>query len=391
VKECYYYLDSTPTHSYMKALYKYPQAEFPYARLVEENRRRGKLDPEFRADRHGVFDDGRYFDVFVEYAKAEPDDILIRITVANRSRGAAALHLLPTLWFRTRGSGGASMRDAGYAQVFGRWGMRRFRPITSPSARISSSPAPVRTGPSRAGCSPKTKPTRGSCSGWTPGRHMSKTRSMSTWSTADRAVSPRPIGTKGGRPVSAGRPGGGRSGHSPPARGRRRVTACRPRRGVRPDLPRPTARGGRILRGPAATRHGGAGARHRAARVCGACCGASSFYHYIVRDWIEAIRSSPRHPRPGTAGRNADWPHLYNRDVISMPDKWEYPWYAAWDLAFHMIPFAEIDPEYAKQQLVLFLREWYMHPNGQLPAYEFNFGDCEPPRARLGPAGACTR
>src|SRR5438445_92315 len=248
VKECYFYLDATPTHSYLKALYKYPQRAYPYAWLVEENRRRGKNDAEFELVDTGVFDEGRYFDVTAEYAKASPEDILVRVTIANRGPDAAPLHVLPTLWFRNTWSWGRT--GEGY------W----------PKARLA-----------RAG-------------------------------------------------------------------------------------------EGTIV------------AEHAIVRQAYASLlWSKKFYHYVVKDWLEGDPAQLPPPPSRRQGRNHDWPHLYNRDVISMPEGWEYPWYAAWDLAFHMIPFARIDPSFAKEQLVLFTREWYMHPSGQLPAYEWAFSDVNPP------------
>ena len=379
VKECYFYLDSTPTHSYMKALYKYPQAEFPYARLVEENHRRSKLAPEFELADTGVFDDDRYFDVFAEYAKADPDDILIRITVANRSRDAAILHLLPTLWYRNTWI----------------WGCKHEGCWIKPSIRatgdtvVQADHVTFGTHVLVAGSGPDGTPPR-----WLFTENETNTRRLfgtDTWTPYvkdafhdylihDRsdAVNPHRVGTKVAAHYRLEVPSGGvvtiplrlaalRS--SPGASAGKefdRVFQDRLREADEFYADRLPPRMTPEERGVVRQAHAG-------------LLWSKQFYHYIVRDWLEGDPQQPPPPPARTAGRNADWPHLYNRDVISMPDKWEYPWYAAWDLAFHMIPFAEIDPDYAKQQLVLFLREWYMHPNGQLPAYEFNCGDVNPP------------
>jgi hypothetical protein len=379
VKECYFYLDSTPTHSYMKALYKYPQAEFPYARLVEENRRRGKLDPEFELTDTGVFDGDRYFDVFAEYAKADPDDILIRITVANRGRDAATLHLLPTLWYRNTWIWGCKHE--------GCWIRPTIRAVGD--AAIQADHVSFGTHVLVAGSGPDGVLPR-----WLFTENETNTRKLfgtDTWTPYAKdafheylvrgrteAVSPRPIGTKAAALYRLDVPAEGEV----VIRLRLAANTASPHAGLGEEFDRiirdrlceaDAFYADRLPRGMTEEE------RRIARQGYAGLLWGKQFYHYIVRDWIEGDPEQPPPPPARTAGRNADWPHLYNRDVISMPDKWEYPWYAAWDLAFHMIPFAEIDPEYAKQQLVLFLREWYMHPNGQLPAYEFNFGDVNPP------------
>jgi hypothetical protein len=376
VKEHYFYLDSTPTHSYMKALYKYPQRAFPYAQLVEENRRRGKTEPEFEISDSGAFDGDRYFDVFAEYAKAAPDDILIRITVANRADEAAPLHLLPTLWFRNTWSWGRSGEgywprpslrldghDGGGAIVADHVSLGRFLLAAdgdpewlfteneSNSERLWN--APNRT--------PFVKDAFHAFV--VDGRNGS--------------VNPALEGTKAAALYRLVVPAGG-------------MATVKLRLASQEEFSRTPVQNfeqlfkTRIAEADAfytanERRPLGGEERRVTRQAYAGLLWSKQFFHYDVRTWLEGDPAQPPPPEPRKRGRNADWKHLYNRDVISMPDKWEYPWYAAWDLAFHMIPFAQIDPHFAQDQLLLLLREWYMHPNGQIPAYEFAFGDVNPP------------
>jgi len=382
VKEHYFYLDSTPTHSYMKALYKYPIAEFPYARLVEEARRRTREQGEFELADTGVFDDNRYFDVQVEYAKASPDDILIRITITNRSREAAGLTVLPTLWYRNTWTWQNPHDDCtcrpslaaapdGKAilaehETLGRWRLA-FAPL----------------GPKTA--SPELLFTE------------NETNFQRLWGTANPspyvkdafheyivharrdAVNPACRGTKAALVYRLELPPGSSS-------------TLRLRLAPDSELPqRPfdhasfddvfSARIAEADRFYAARmpRSMPADDCLVARQAYAGLLWSKQFYYYVVEDWLKGDPTQPPPPEERKRGRNHDWLHLFNRDVISMPDKWEYPWYAAWDLAFHMIAAAQIDPHFAKEQLLLFLREWYMHPNGQLPAYEFAFSDVNPP------------
>jgi hypothetical protein len=379
VKECYFYLDSTPTHSYMKALYKYPQAEFPYARLVEENRRRGKQDPEFELGDAGVFDGDRYFDVFAEYAKAEPDDMLIRITVGNRSREAATLHLLPTLWYRNTWTWGCRHE--------GCWIKPRIEAAgdaTLQTDHVDFGRHAFLAGPGPDGTPPQWLFTENETNTrrlfgtdhWTP--YVKDAFHEYLVHGRTDAVNPKPIGTKVAALYRLDVPAGGEVS----IRLRLAARDLSPRSDVGEEFERIFRERLREADGFYAERlpEGLTEDERRVVRQAYAgLLWGKQFYHYIVRDWLDGDPQQPPPPARRASGRNADWPHLYNRDVISMPDKWEYPWYAAWDLAFHMIPFARIDPDFAKQQLVLFLREWYMHPNGQLPAYEFDFRDVNPP------------
>lgn len=379
VKECYFYLDSTPTHSYMRALYKYPQAAFPYALLVEENRRRGRQEPEFDLLDTGIFDTQAYFDVFVEYAKAAPNDILISITVANRGAAAAALHLLPTLWFRNTWSWGRSgegywprprLSQAGATTVLAEHAsLGRFYCEAEP---LSGSAAPLclftenETNAERLFGFPNASP------------YVKDAFHAYVVHGQRAAVNPAGHGTKAAFYYRADIPA-------------RSAVHFRLRLYAEGEAP-PVVFGPDFERVLAERRHeadcfyaihmpAGLGPEERRVmrQAYAGLLWTKQFFHYVVKDWLEGDPLQPPPPASRWHGRNHDWLHLFNRDVISMPDKWEYPWYAAWDLAFHMLPFACIDPDFAKQQLILLLREWYMHPNGQLPAYEFAFSDVNPP------------
>ncbi len=385
VKEHYFYLDSTPTHSYMKALYKYPQCEFPYARLVEENHRRGRTEPEYELADTGAFDESRYFDVQTEYAKAGENDLLIRIAITNRGPDEASFHLLPTLWLRNTWA----------------WGTQEEGAETKGQVELSPSIAKATFSRVRARQS-SLGTYEFSCdhtSGYPDPDLLfteNDTNTQLLFSTPNvqpyvkdafhnrvvhnqtGAVNPDMVGTK----AAAWYQCSIKPGHSRIVRLRLRQESQSPREPFGPEFEATfsarrreadefyTAKGLSTL--PAAE-------QPVSRQAIAGLLWSKQFYHYVVHSWIKGDPSQPKPPRQRKSGRNADWRHLFNRDVISMPDKWEYPWYAAWDLAFHMIPFAAIDPHFAKEQLLLLLREWYMHPNGQLPAYEFAFGDVNPP------------
>ena len=379
VKECYYYLDSTPTHSYMKALYKYPQAEYPYGRLVEEARRRGRADPEFELEHTGVFDGGRYFDVVAEYAKASPDDILIRLTVSNRGLEEAPLHLLPTLWFRNTWSWGRS--GEGY------WpkpslrvtndGTIEARHQTLEAMRLSVEAAGEARPPELLFTDNETNGGRlFGVAGDNPYVKDAFHRYVIEGDTG--AVNRRRTGTRAAAHYRLQVPAGGTIAL--------RLRLCQvddaPERPFGASFDRLFER--RLAEADAfyaARLPAGLPAEERRVirQADAGLLWSKQFFHYVVNDWLEGDPAQPVPSDNRRRGRNSDWPHLFNRDIISMPDKWEYPWYAAWDLAFHMIPFARLDPQFAKDQLVLMLREWYMHPNGQIPAYEFAFSDVNPP------------
>ncbi len=376
VKELYYYLDSTPTHSYMRMLYKYPQREFPYAALLDENRRRTRKDLEFELWDTGAFEGGRYFDVFVEYAKASPDDLLVRVEAFNRGPDPAPLDLLPTLWFRNTWS----------------WNGDRERPSLRAEGRgVDGAPARVRARHPTLGeyvlhCegAPELLFTENDTNaarlfGAPNGVHHVKDAFHEYVVNGRReAVNPDRIGTRCAARYRATVPGQGSV-----------TVRLRLRRGGIEDV---NAVGADFDEVFAARRReadefydaiapAGLSADERSVQrqAFAGMLWSKQFYHYVVRDWLAG---DPAQPKPGESrrrGRNADWGHLHSADVLSMPDKWEYPWFAAWDLAFHCVPLAMVDPDFAKEQLLLLLREWYMHPNGQIAAYEWAFGDVNPP------------
>ncbi|MBA3938789.1 MAG: glucosidase [Planctomycetes bacterium] len=401
-KECWWYQDATPTHSYCRGLYRYPLGAFPYAQLRRENKARGRSQAEYELEDTGAFDENRFVDLTVEYAKAGPEDICIRLTVANRSAASATIHLLPTLWFRNSWSWGAgdearaarprlwlagdgsvasshdtlgamecaaapasdgtrpqwlfTENDTNQAQLFGAdnatpYVKDAFHRYVVDGERAAVNPA--RTGTKAAALYRLEIPARGEVvvtvrlrraaspptthAGAHPGKAAVK-------ATAKAAVTPLPwFGAEFAHVLST-----------------RLAEADAFYAALSPGDPH--SEGRRVIR-----------------QAYAGLLWSKQFYHYVVRDWLDGDPLQPAPPAGRKHGRNADWPHLFNRDVISMPDKWEYPWYAAWDLAFHTIPLARVDPQFAKDQLILFLREWYMHPNGQLPAYEFALGDVNPP------------
>ena len=375
VKEYYFYLDSTPTHSYMKCLYKYPQAAFPYRRLVEENARRGRPQPEYELLDTGVFDGDRYFDITVEYAKGGVDDLLIRVTAVNRGPEAAELHLLPTLWFRNTWSwdvGAARPQLQAPASTRGQ-AVIAARHQTLGARWLHAEGAPELLFTENETNVPRlfSVPARST--------YVKDGIGERVVAGKEDTVNPAHVGTKAAAWYRASVPAGGQIAL------RLRLTDADPARAGAPfgldfeeifsrrvrdadefyDLviPRTLSADGRLVM----------------RQALAGMLWSRQFYHYDIKRWLAGDPTQPP-PAPGRRrGRNREWTHLYNEDVVSMPDKWEYPWYAAWDLAFHMIPMALVDPEFAKAQLVLFLREWYMHPNGQIPAYEWAFGDVNPP------------
>ena len=376
VKEYYFYLDSTPTHSYMKYLYKYPQSEFPYACLVEENRRRGKRDLEFELINTGVFDEDRYFDVFVEYAKGSPDDILIRIDAINRGPEAAELHLLPTLWFRNTWSWSAEPQRP--------W-LRRGEPI---EGIISIEVHHSYYGNRWLYCEGNPEPLF--TENETNNRRLFGTDNASSH-VKDGINDYIVHGSK--EAVNAEGSGTKAAGHYRLKIGPGQSTVLKLRltdkemasAAARPfsasfdltfDERRREADEFYATVTPASLTSDPKNVMRQA--IAGMLW-SKQFYHYVVKQWLEGDPHNPPPPEERKNGRNHEWTHMHNGDVISMPDKWEYPWYAAWDLAFHCIPLALVDPDFAKEQLILMLREWYMHPNGQIPAYEWAFGDVNPP------------
>jgi hypothetical protein len=362
-KEYWWYVDSTPTHSWMRWRYMYPQAEFPYDRLLRENRARGKLDPEFELVDTGVFDDERYWEITTDYAKSSPEELLIRISVRNVGPDSAQLEVLPTLWFRNTWSWhpetprpSIALDDGGLVAEHAELGRRVLSPSDSPDALFCEN----ETNTQRLFGVPSPTP-------------FPKDGINDHVTTGAATVNPDRRGTKA-------------AFHYRLEVGPGQSTAIElrlaPDGGLAQDFDDVMqARAGEAEEFYAELTPAGA-STDEALVLRQALAGmlwSKQFYHYDVRDWLEGDPAGPRPPDARRAGRNCEWTHLNNRDVISMPDKWEYPWYAAWDLAFHCVALAHVDPEFAKSQLILLCREWYMHPNGQLPAYEWSFGDVNPP------------
>ncbi len=372
-KEEWYYVDNTPTHAYMKGLYKYPQAAFPYERLRAENRRRSKQEPEYELVDTGVFAEQRYFDVQVEYAKAAPEVILIRIQVTNHGPDAAAVHVLPTLWFRNTWSWGRT--GEGYP-ARPHLEQRSATSVAAEHATLGNFTLHSEGPANWLFCENESN---GTALWGKP--HDDRGRKDAFHQRVVHGRADAVNDTQRGTKVAAWErlelaPGETRTlrlvlsnASEAPAFGAEfdRVFAER--------ISEADAFWGSLCppQATAAER-----AVHR--QACAGLLWTKQYYGYVVQAWLDGDPSQPAPPPARKRARNADWArHLYNRDVISMPDKWEYPWYAAWDLAFHMIPFARFDADFAKQQLELFLREWYLHPNGQLPAYEWNLSDVNPP------------
>jgi hypothetical protein len=373
VKDYYFYLDSTPTHSYMKFLYKYPQATFPYVKLLEENRRRGRGNAEYELIDTGVFDDNRYFDVVVEYAKESPEDILIRIQVTNHGPEPAELTVLPTLWFRNTWS----------------WGLDARRPrMHEGEAAEGASLVELNHeyyGKRRLLCD--RRPTLLFTENETNTRRLYKDEEGARYvkdSFHDyviqgdkEAVNPHKIGSKAAAHYAfLLAPGASDQIH---LHFTHQKDATSLSRHSIDDTFRSRIQEANEFYDRLAPSELSEDARRVQRQAFAGLLWSKQFYHYEIRRWLKGDPSMPEPPPERLNGRNADWMHLYNADVISMPDKWEYPWYAAWDLAFHCIPLALVDSTFAKEQLVLTLREWYMHPNGQIPAYEWAFGDVNPP------------
>jgi hypothetical protein len=368
VKEQYYYLDSTPTHSYMRMLYKYPQAAFPYEQLRQENARRTRHDPEFELLDTGIFAENRYFDVFIEYAKAGPDDLLIQITAHNRGPEAAPLHLLPQVWFRNTWA----------------WGYEDYRPIMrTPHAgvvqllhqQLGDYQLYCDQQPALLFCDNDTNTGRLYGDEPQPNKYFKDGINDHVVAGRASAVNPTQHGTKAAAhyTLHIG------AGESQTVRVRlskavsavpfvdfdqvitqRRHEADAFYATLQADLPT-------------------ADARNVQRQAFAGMLWSKQYYYYDMAQWLDGDPNFVAPPSERRQGRNHDWRHLYNADIISMPDKWEYPWYAAWDLAFHCIPLAVVDAEFAKNQLRLLTRDWYMHPNGQLPAYEWNLSDVNPP------------
>jgi hypothetical protein len=367
VKEYYFYVDSTPTHSYMKHLYKYAQAEYPYSRLIEESSRRGRRDLEFELVNTGIFDEDRYFDVETEYAKADVEDILIRITITNRGPDPAEIHVLPTIWSRNTWSWGLDNNkpelrkmDSGIELDHSAYGKRYLYAEGSPELLFTENETNTRR-----------------LYGHENGIRYVKDGINEYITRGDKnAINPQQRGTKAaahyplnllpGETITLQLRFTNKQTEKPFGTGFEKIFSSRKKEAdefygkvIPDDL---SEDGKRVMR-----------------QAFAGMLWSKQFYGYEIDRWLKGDPALPAPPSERLNGRNKEWTHLYNDDIISMPDKWEYPWYAAWDLAFHCIPLALIDSDFAKEQLLLFTREWYMHPNGQLPAYEWAFGDVNPP------------
>jgi len=374
VKEYYFYLDSTPTHSYMKYLYKYPQAPFPYSQLIDENRSRGKGASEFELIDTGVFDENRYFDVVVEYAKADVEDILIRITATNFGPEDATLNLLPTIWFRNTWSWDREVPKPNLKLV-------QTEPAVGDLARSAIELNEPELG--RRWFQYEGEPEVLFTENETNAERVFNATNTSPYvkdginnyvvNGVREAVNPKAEGTKAAANYSLTI----KSGQSASIR-LRLSTAPKPFTDFDTTFAQRINEADEFF-DTVIPANLSDDAKLVMRQSFAGLLWSKQFYHYVVEDWLNGDPTPPKPPAERLKGRNHEWKHLYNADVISMPDKWEYPWYAAWDLAFHCIPLALVDSDFAKEQLVLMLREWYMHPNGQLPAYEWAFGDVNPP------------
>ena len=380
VKEQYFYLDATPTHSYAKFLYKYPQVEFPYQKLIDENRSRDKSQAEFELLDTGIFDENKYFDCFVEYAKTNPEDVFIKIEIFNRGAESAAIHVLPQLWFRNRWSwNGDPAEKPQLKQIAGEnklpaveavgvyFGKRYLYCENAGEILFTENDTnnqQLYNQPNDSGF------TKDGISEYVVNQNQA-------------AVNPEKTGTKAAAHYRL------EIGAGDSATIRLRLTdkefsgkAAQSPKNIFKDFDKifelrktETDEFYALIIPPDLSGE----AKNVMRQSLAGMLWSKQYYHYEIGKWLNGDDNQPVPPEQRKSGRNAEWTHLFNADVISMPDKWEYPWYAAWDLAFHSIPLALVDADYAKEQLLLMLREWYMHPNGQLPAYEWALGDVNPP------------
>ncbi|HEY8401321.1 MAG TPA: glucosidase [Cytophagaceae bacterium] len=366
-KEYWYYLDNTPTHSYMKMLYKYPQNEFPYSKLVHENQRRSRFDPEYELVDTGIFSNNQYFDIFVEYAKADTEDILIKITVQNRNKDKAFLNVLPTVWFRNTWS----------------WNPKEVKPSMKAIAENAIKIQHPKLGQYYLYCDGDTQllfcdnetnyqrlynvnnPTRYCKDGINEFIVHSNAGAINLEEQGTKAAANYYIAVEGESEEVI----------------RLRLTSSsmdmpfsnfyslfRERKLEADEFYKEIQQG-----------NDDEDLKNIQRQAFAGMLWGKQFYYFNVAQWLDGDPGQCPPPEERKHGRNSHWRHLDNADIISMPDKWEYPWYAAWDSAFHCVPLARIDVDFAKDQLLLFLKEWYMHPNGQIPAYEWNFGDVNPP------------
>ena len=379
VKEYYFYLDSTPTHSYMKYLYKYPQRAFPYVDLIETNRARSRLEPEYELLDTGIFDDDRYFDVFIEYAKASAEDILIRVTAANRGPDAAPLHLLPTLWFRNVWSSLAETPRPELQRIDGPAGSAAvhasclklddlylyaagdptllFTHNESNEERLYGRPNAtpyVKDSFHRAVVNGEEGAVNPELTGTKAAAHYTLTISPGESATVQLRLTraaPTELAGDGAAPFGDA------------------FDACFDERLAEADAFYAAITPDRLS----------ADAKAVMRQALAGMMWSKQYYYYDLDLWLDEQNAHPWKPNGNRSVRNRQWVHMVNADVISMPDKWEYPWYAAWDLAFHTIALTMVDADFAKEQLELFLSERFLHPGGQIPAYEWNFSDVNPP------------
>ncbi len=386
-KELYYYLDATPTHSYSKALYKYPQAAYPYDQLKFENAIRDRNVPEYELLDTGVLDEDRYFDVQVEYAKGSPNDLLVRVTVSNRGPEMASIQVLPKLWFRNTWIWGCEHEGCTLKPTMQKVSVSKvaLQHETLGDFVLRANKASDGVKPEFLFCENETN-TQFLYGKEQHTPYVKDGINRYFINNDKAAVNPEKHGTVCAAHYALTL----EPGESKTVELRLYAQDEAPRYAFGKRFDDVFAK--RILEADTyyekiAAQGNGRGLtkelkedRNVVQRQAYAgLIWTKQFYHYSVRDWLQGDEEIAKAPAARHFGRNSDWTHLFNKEIISMPDKWEYPWYAAWDLAFHMVPFADVDPDFAKRQLILFLREWYMHPNGQMPAYEWALGDVNPP------------
>lgn len=380
VKEYYFYLDNTPSHSYMKYLYKYPQKAFPYWQLEHENKKRGLKDQEFELIETGIFEDNKYFDITVKYSKKSDEDILVSIQITNRGNETATIHTLPTLWFRNTWSWGYdvekpllkiyeqtekySIIEAQQPDLGKRW---LYCARTESSSNLPLLFTENETNHQRLSCQPEKNQSP----------YVKDAFHKYVVEGKDNLVNPNKMGTKF-------------AAHYTLEIGAGETKEIQLRLCDNPDLENPFGETFdetfKIRKQEADEFYQRISPHEKSSELENierqAFAGMlwnKQYYHYVIDTWLEGDPAQPEPPEQRKEGKNSDWIHLHTDDVISMPDKWEYPYFAAWDLAFHMIPLAVIDPDFAKKQLERLTREWYMHPNGQMPAYEWDFSGVNPP------------
>ncbi|MFC0262257.1 MGH1-like glycoside hydrolase domain-containing protein [Fontibacter flavus] len=367
VKELYYYLDSTPTHSYMKMLYKYPQQEFPYKDLLEENRKRTKNDPEYEILDTGIFDNDAYFDIFIEYAKNDFEDIIGKATIHNRGEEDAEIWVIPTIWFRKIWFTGHEP----FMPKLSKEGTNKIKAFSPKSGNYFFS---FQGEPDLKFCNNETNREKL--------YHIPNERKYVKDAINDYVVNGDSThinadnyGTKAAAiykliiPAGESREVKFRMMHQDADEA---ITDCE-------AIINERKRDADEFYADIQSRIVEDDLKNIQRQAFAGMMWSKQFYYYNVERWLEGDPGRYSPPKERKKGRNHNWRHLHNYDIISMPDKWEYPWYAAWDLAFHCIPIARIDPDFAKSQLILLLNDWYMHPNGQIPAYEWNFSDVNPP------------